>query len=121
MILAGLGPRVGATAPLVAVATLVIACATVEPAGHPAAAEKSRSASMPGWPESWGIEFGLRCAAAGEDVRFCTCLANAVQKRWTLEQFRSLGPEGFEDEVRACRQRIGEVEAQWPQGAADKP
>jgi len=76
---------------------------------------------MPGWPESWGIEFGLRCAAAGEDVRFCTCLANAVQKRWTLEQFRSLGPEGFEDEVRACRQRIGEVEAQWPQGAADKP
>jgi hypothetical protein len=96
-----------------ATVAVVIGCATVEPVGPPAAApaEEGKSESMPGWPESWGIEFGLRCAAAGEDVRFCTCLANAVQKRWTPEQFRSLGPEGLQDEVQACRERVGEVEA----------
>jgi hypothetical protein len=91
----------------------VIACAAAKPVGPPAAAaaKESKSESVAGWPEAWGIEFGLRCAAAGEDVRFCTCLAKAVQMRWTPEQFRSLGPEGLRDEVRACRRSLGEVEA----------
>jgi hypothetical protein len=92
---------------------VAIACAAAKPVSPPvaAAAEESKSESMAGWPEAWGVEFGLRCAAAGEDVRFCTCLANAVQKRWTPEQFRPLGPEGLRDDARACRRSLGEVEA----------
>jgi hypothetical protein len=87
---------------------VVVGCATARPARPPAGAvaESNRSESLAGWPDSWGIDFGLRCAAAGEDVRFCTCVAKEVQKRWTPEQFRSLGPEGLQDEVRACRERV---------------
>jgi hypothetical protein len=87
---------------------VVVGCATARPERPPAGAvaESNRSESLAGWPDSWGIDFGLRCAAAGEDVRFCTCVAKEVQKRWTPEQFRSLGPEGLQDEVRACRERV---------------
>ena len=77
----------------------VVACASARPERPPAGAVAE-------WPESWGVEFGLRCAAAGEDVRFCTCVAKEVQRRWTPEQFRSIGSEGLQDEVRACRERI---------------
>ncbi len=101
------------TTALVAAITVaaIIACATVKPV-DPQAAEESKSESMAGWPESWGIEFGLRCAAAGEDVRFCACVAKEVQKRWTPEQFSSLGPEGLRDEVRVCRERISSAGAE---------
>ncbi len=74
-------------------------CATARPERPPAGA-------VAGWPDSWGVDFGLRCAAAGEDMRFCTCVAKEIQKRWTPEQFGSLGHEGLQDEVRACRERI---------------
>jgi hypothetical protein len=86
----------------------VIACATARPEPPPGGAvtETSGSESLAGWPDSWGTDFGLRCAAAGEDVRFCACVAKEIQKRWTPEQFRSVGPEGLQDEVRACRERI---------------
>jgi len=79
--------------------TVFVGCATAGPERPPAAAAA-------GWPDSWGVDFGLRCAAAGEDVRFCTCVAKEVQRRWTPEQFSSLGPDGLQDEVRACRERI---------------
>jgi hypothetical protein len=89
---------------VVAITVLVMACAAAKPVDHPHdAAEESRAR----WPDSWGIEFGMRCAADGEDVRFCTCLASRIQQRWTPEQFRSLGPEALRDEVRGCRERIG--------------
>jgi hypothetical protein len=88
-------------------AVLVMACASAKPVNHPAAAEERRAR----WPDTWGIEFGMRCAADGEDVRVCTCVASRVQERWTPEQFRSLGPEALRDEVRGCRERIGGEEA----------
>jgi hypothetical protein len=86
----------------------VIACASA-PARPPAtpATEQGKADPAAQWPESWGVEFGLRCTAAGEDARVCTCIANEVQKKWTPEQFRSLGPEGLREEVRVCRERIG--------------
>jgi hypothetical protein len=96
------------TALVASAAAMVIACATGKPVSPPAAGavEESKSKSKAGWPESWGIEFGLRCAATGEDVRFCTCVAKEVQKTWTPEQFRSLGPEALQGEVRLCRERF---------------
>jgi len=104
------------TIALVAGATVavVLGCATAKPERTPAAgdAREGKSESMAGWPDSWGIEFGLRCSATGEDVRFCACVANEVKKRWTPEQFKSLGPEGLRDEVRACRERTSGVGAE---------
>jgi len=93
---------------------LVTACATGRPAGPPAAArtDEGKSERMPGWPEPWGIEFGLRCAAAGEDVRYCACVAKEVQRRWTPEQFRFLEPGALEAEVRGCRARVGGMRAE---------
>ena len=104
LVLPGLGdsgPRHWQTLWMAANVTMavVVGCATARP-------ERPPTGAAAGWPESWGLEFGMRCAAAGEDVRFCTCVAKEVQKRWTPEQFRSLGSEGLQDEVRACRERI---------------
>ncbi len=70
---------------------------------RPAPAEESK----PGWPESWGAKFGLRCASAGEDVRVCTCVASEVQKKWTPEQFKALGHEPLDAQRRVCRERVG--------------
>ncbi len=92
-----------------ALAALAMGCSTRAPARAPAVStvEEGRSGTAAQWPESWGIEFALRCSAAGEDVRVCTCIANEVQRRWTPEQFRARGPEGLQDEVRVCRERLG--------------
>jgi hypothetical protein len=96
------------TAALVVAVALVFTACTCRPARPPAVAgEDPKSGTAATWPESWGVEFGLRCAKSGEDVRVCTCIANEVQKRWTPDQFRALGPEALREEVRVCRERIG--------------
>jgi len=87
---------------------LAIACATahsVAPFPTPPAPE-NKPGSLPRWPDSWGIEFGLGCAATGEDLLICACIAKEVQKKWTPEQFSSVGPDGLRDVVRLCSERV---------------
>jgi hypothetical protein len=83
-----------------------VACATATPVPAPGPAPEGRGAA---WPESWGVEFGLRCAAAGEDVRFCACVAREVQRASTPDELKSLGPAGLQDAIRVCRGRIAGV------------
>jgi hypothetical protein len=85
------------------VMVVVIACATSSPVPTPAKAEAAST-----WPDKWAIQFALRCTAAGNDARYCTCLANEVQKRWMPEHFKALGPDGLQDEGRVCRDRLRE-------------
>ncbi len=93
-------------AALVATA-LVLACAGGRPERRPAAASAgSESAEMPGWPETWRADFALRCSAGGEDVRFCTCVADEIRRTSTPEEFRSRGPEGLREAVATCRRRM---------------
>ncbi len=93
-------------AALVATA-LVTACAGGGPERRPAAASApSASAQMPGWPDTWRADFALRCSADGEDVRFCTCVADEIRRRWTPEEFRSRGPEGLREAVGTCRRHM---------------
>ncbi len=91
-----------------AAAAVAFSCAggrSGQPSATTADEEKRENAAR--WPDSWGAEFGLRCAAAGEDIRVCTCVANEVQKTYTPEQFRSLGPEALREGMRVCRERLG--------------
>lgn len=88
------------------VVTAVAACAAAKPVGPPVAPDE-RGLEREGWPDSWAVEFGLRCAASGEDVRYCACVAKEIQRRWTPEQFEALDPEGLQEEVRRCRDRLG--------------
>ena len=87
--------------------TVAVGCATARPERPSTAvvAEPSGAERRDGWPDSWGMEFGLRCAATGEDVRFCTCVSKEIQRRWTPEQFSSVGDEGLQEQVRLCRER----------------
>lgn len=73
---------------------------------RPAAPAEAQAAA---WPDSWRIDFAFRCTATGEDVRFCACLAEEVQRRWTPAQLQALGPDGMEPAVRACRERMAEA------------
>jgi hypothetical protein len=86
---------------IVAVTALMMAVA-----GCAASRPVPTAVAAPTWPDDWGIQFALRCTAAGNDARFCTCLANEVQKRWTPEQFKALEPDGLQDEGRVCRDRL---------------
>jgi hypothetical protein len=92
---------------MVAVAAMMMAvagCAT----SRPVPTSTLKAGAAPTWPDDWGIQFALRCTAAGNDARFCTCLANEIQKRWTPEQFKTRGPDGLQDEGRVCRDRLHE-------------
>ncbi len=80
----------------------VAACA----ASKPVPAPMTKAEATPAWPDDWGIHFALRCAAAGNDARFCTCVADEVQKRWTPDQFKALGPDALQDEGRVFRERF---------------
>jgi len=75
----------------------VSACATSRP---------TKRDATPTWPDEWGIEFALRCTAAGNDARLCTCVAEEVKKRWTPDEFTSVGPHALQDETRRCREHL---------------
>jgi hypothetical protein len=75
----------------------VSACATSRP---------NKRDVAPMWPDEWGIEFALRCTAAGNDVRLCTCMADEIKKRWTPAEFKSVAADALKDQMQRCRERL---------------
>jgi hypothetical protein len=101
-------PRLSTSVAWVALAA-VADCATPAPSvTAPTEHRERRREPGSAWPDEWGIRFAQRCQASGEDIRFCVCLASEVQQRFTPAELRERGLQGFQDGVRACRERVPE-------------
>jgi len=88
------------------VAGVMVAAVAACAASKPVPAPMTKAEATPAWPDDWGIQFALRCVAAGNDARFCTCVADEIKKRWTPDEFKSVRPEALQDETRRCRERL---------------
>ncbi|HET9595475.1 MAG TPA: hypothetical protein VFP65_07830 [Anaeromyxobacteraceae bacterium] len=104
----------GGGTPAALLAALAVGCAAAPPPPAPPAPSPppapARAAPRPGWPETWGIDFAFRCARRGDDLRFCACVAEEVQARWTPEELEARGPGAMDEAARACHARLHDAD-----------